>query len=98
MCKFASGDAPGFRTVAAALRRYGKDAEAVVAERNEMAKRELGAKGWLEAKELVRGGAGWEGVRGIAGGSGGGVGALGVGGHDAVVSAEGLGTSSSYIT
>ncbi len=91
MCKFASGDAPGFRTVAAALRRYGRDAEAVVGERNEMAKRELGAKGWLEAKELVRGGAAWEGVRGISEGVGGGVGALRGGSGDAEVGAAGGG-------
>ena len=58
MCKFENKDAPGFRTVVAALKRYGTDAPAVVRERNRAAAQELGAKAWLEARELVRGVAG----------------------------------------
>ena len=60
MCKFGSRDAPGFRTVVAALKRYAMDAPGVVRERNLVAERELGAKGWCEARELVRGVKGWE--------------------------------------
>lgn len=62
MCKFASKDAPGFRTVAAALKRWGADAPAVVGERNGAAARALREKDWLAARELVRGvaDAGWE--------------------------------------
>lgn len=84
MCKFDGKDAPGFRTVVAALRRYGAEAPAVVRERNVVAGRELGAKGWCEARELVRGVEGWEDLPRIAGGyrreaSGREVGALGGG-------------------
>lgn len=70
MCKFESGDAPGFRTVVAALKRYAVDAPAVVGERNRVAEQELGAKGWCEAKELVRGVARWEDLPRIAAGAG----------------------------
>lgn len=78
MCKFQGKDAPGFRTVVAALRRWGADAEVVVGGRRRAAERELGAKGWLEAREMMRGvagagaGAGWEGLSGIVEGGGGG--------------------------
>ncbi|CAD6571798.1 MAG: hypothetical protein ASARMPRED_004791 [Alectoria sarmentosa] len=74
MCKFDSKDAPGFRTVVAALRRYGSEAPAVVRERNRAAARELGVKGWCEARELVRGVAGGEDLPRITGGGGGGAG------------------------
>ena len=69
----------------AALKRWGADASAVVRERNRVAKQELGAKGWLEARELVRGvaDAGWEDVRGISEGRGGEVGTLAGGSGDA---------------
>ena len=70
MCKFGSKDASGFRTVVAALKRYGVDGPAVVRERNKVAARELAAKGWLEARELVRGAPGWECLPRIAEGGG----------------------------
>ena len=98
MCKFGSKDASGFRTVVAALKRYGVDAPAVVRERNKLAARELAAKGWLEARELVGGAPGWECLPRIAEGGGhqGGdsrreIGALGegIGDADAVGAAVG---------
>ena len=69
MCKFASKDAPGYRTVIAALRQFGEekgggDASAVMGWEGKGC--EAGARGkrkrWLEARELVRGvgDAGWE--------------------------------------
>ena len=67
MCKFESKDAPGFRTVVAALKRYGVDAPAVVRERNKAAAQELATKAWLEARELVKGVPGWEDLPRIAG-------------------------------
>lgn len=96
MCKFDSKDAPGFRTVVAALQRYGMGAPGVVRERNRAAARELGVKGWCEARELARGVvAGGEDPPRIAGGGGGAagfenesvrreVGALGEGSGDVV--------------
>ena len=49
-----------------------KDAPAVIGERDEAAKQELKAKGWLEARELVGGVAnfGWEDLSKVAGGEG----------------------------
>ena len=70
MCKFGGRDAPGFKTVVEALRRYGTNAPGVIRERNRVARQELGAKGWCEARELVRGVAGWEDLPMIAGGAG----------------------------
>lgn len=67
MCKFEGKDAPGFRTVVAALQRYGSEAVAVVRERNAVAGRELGVKGWCEARELVGRVKGWEEISQIGG-------------------------------
>lgn len=55
MCRFASRDSAGFRTVVAALMRYSLDAPAVVKTRNVRAREMLSAQGWHEATELVRG-------------------------------------------
>lgn len=84
MCKFNGKDAPGFRTVVAALKRYALDAPPVIGERNRVARQELGAKGWCEARELVggiQGGGFSQGIDGVGDGGyqeyRGGVGMLG---------------------
>lgn len=55
MVKFASKDAPGFRTVVAALKRFAKDAPGMVRTRNAQASEMLTSQGWQRASELVRG-------------------------------------------
>ena len=55
MCKFESKDAPGFRTVVAALRRYVLDAPGVIRGRMLRAEEMLRNQEWANATELVRG-------------------------------------------
>lgn len=55
MVKFDSKEAPGFRTVVAALKRWARDAPGVVGARNADASAMLSAQGWRKATELVSG-------------------------------------------
>ena len=55
MCKFENKNAPGFKTVVAALRRYVADAPGIVRGRTRRAEEMLREQGWADAEELVRG-------------------------------------------
>ena len=64
MCKFEDKNAPGFKTVIAALRRYVFDAPGIVGERTRRAGQMLRESGWADAEEMVRGLPEWEARRG----------------------------------
>lgn len=56
MVKFDGKEAPGFRTVVAALKRWARDAPGVVGTRNQDARDMLRSQGWRKGTELVAGG------------------------------------------
>ena len=53
MCKFENSSAPGYRTVAAALIRYARDAPSLVAARWSQATDMFKAQRFMEASELM---------------------------------------------
>jgi hypothetical protein len=55
MCKFEKSSDQGFRIVVAALKRYGRQAPEFIRMRTVEAMREIEAKRWAEAAELLRG-------------------------------------------
>lgn len=55
MCKFESANSPGYRTVAAALLRYAREAPTVVSMRWTQSKEDLSSQRTMEAAELTRG-------------------------------------------
>lgn len=55
MCKFENSDAPGYRTVVAALLRYARESPALVESRWSQAKDMLRTQRFAEASELTRG-------------------------------------------
>lgn len=55
MCKFEDSSAPGYRTVAAALLRYNREASSLIAVRWSQAKDMLKVQRSAEASEMVRG-------------------------------------------
>lgn len=56
ICRFERRNSPGFRTVAAALKRYCKDAPDVIRARQKTASETLSTRRWNEASELLRDG------------------------------------------